>query len=433
MEINLNVKYPEGCKFTTRLERIDLDKEKEKDMESGKGFIISEPLDIKKTLSRSDSIYSEKYMKTLQDPDAYADRYSCDCKELQGKNNEGMICPRCRTKVKFVGEDFSITGWIPTGKYAIIHPNIYQSLSKYLGQQLLESIIQPEIDLDANGNPIQKYSSKLVQSQTKRKYRKTKLDDTYKGIGLIEFEQKFDEIMEYYHSKFKGKKEDYYKDIMKNREKVFIHNVPVYSTGLRPFKVEGTRFTFEETNAIFNMMAKIAAMIRNDKLSMYNIPKYRNVILWNMQDRYNALYTEVVNICSGKKGIIRNLIGGRCSFTSRSVIVPDPTLRVNQVTLSYHTLLELLQQTIINILVRTYNIGYNDAYMRFKQAQIVPDQRIRDIIENIIVTSDGGIPVLINRNPTIDYGSIKAMKCIGINDNYTMGMPLQVLSSFAAD
>ena len=139
-------------------------------------------------------------------------------------------------------------------------------------------------------------------------------------------------------------------------------------------------------------------MIRNDKLSMYNIPKYRNVILWNMQDRYNALYTEVVNICSGKKGIIRNLIGGRCSFTSRSVIVPDPTLRVNQVTLSYHTLLELLQQTIINILVRTYNIGYNDAYMRFKQAQIVPDQRIRDIIENIIATSDGGIPVLINRN-----------------------------------
>lgn len=36
--------------------------------------------------------------------------------------------------------------------------------------------------------------------------------------------------------------------------------------------------------------------------------------------------------------------------------------------------------------------------MRFKQAQIVPDQRIRDIIENIIATSDGGIPVLINRN-----------------------------------
>jgi hypothetical protein len=35
--------------------------------------------------------------------------------------------------------------------------------------------------------------------------------------------------------------------------------------------------------------------------------------------------------------------------------------------------------------------------------------------------------------PTIDYGSIKAMKCIGINDNYTMGMPLQVLDSFAAD
>jgi len=47
-------------------------------------------------------------------------------------------------------------------------------------------------------------------------------------------------------------------------------------------------------------------------------------------------------------------------------------------------------------MVRTYNISYNDAYMRFQQAQVVPDIRIREIIENIINTS--GINILINRN-----------------------------------
>ena len=44
-----------------------------------------------------------------------------------------------------------------------------------------------------------------------------------------------------------------------------------------------------------------------------------------------------------------------------------------------------------------------------------------------------GIPLLINRNPTINYGSILQMFCVGINDNYTMSMPLQVLPLLAAD
>ena len=50
---------------------------------------------------------------------------------------------------------------------------------------------------------------------------------------------------------------------------------------------------------------------------------------------------------------------------------------------------------------------------------------------NIINTI--GLYVLINRNPTIRYGSIMAMKVVGINDSFTLSMPLSVLSSFGAD
>jgi len=39
----------------------------------------------------------------------------------------------------------------------------------------------------------------------------------------------------------------------------------------------------------------------------------------------------------------------------------------------------------------------------------------------------------MNRVPTINFGSIQAVKCVRINDNYTMGMPLQVLETYAAD
>ena len=438
MELNLTVNYPVSKKFTfqTRLLRLNLDEEKAKDLISGKGFIIDEPEDDKKAidvgLKSDNSIFSSKFTKTMQDPDAFTDRYSCKCKRTQGKNYEGMICPYCHTKVIYVGEDFEMTGWITLKEgYPIIHPNLFYVLESYIGKDQFASIVEPIIDLDENGKPVQKYSSKIIKSTAKRSTRKTKLDEKYKGIGLIEFYHRFDEILEYFHKKNKNKKLDYYQDILENRDKIFIHSIPVYSTALRPFDRRDGRFTYEKTNGIYNMMAKLAAKINDDTLSIYRIPKHRNVLLWNLQQRYLELYTEVINICKDKNGVIKRLIGGRCGFTSRSVIVPDPKLRVDQVTLSYFTLLELLQQTVINILVRTYNISYNTAYMRYKQGLLKEDKRIRDIIQNIIDTS--GINVLINRNPTINYGSIMAVQCVAINDDYTMGMPLQILATMAAD
>lgn len=439
MELHVKLSYPQDGNYETRLERINLDEEMAKDMAKGKGFLIKDPPPLNKALSRTDSIYSEKFMKTLQDPDAFSDRYSCKCGETQGRDYKDMICPKCHTKVRFVGDDFEIFGYIVIKEpYHIIHPNLFKVLSKYFGPSTFESIIEPEVDLDENGNPVNRFTDGYVyKKQQKRKYSKkpAKSDTTYAGTGMMGFYEKFDEILEYYHTKFKKKKEEYYNDIIANRDMIFTHSIPVYSTGLRPFKVEGDRFTFEGTNALFNIMAKLASSINNDAMSIYRNEKYRNTLLYQLQDRYNSLYKEIEKILANKKGMIQNLIGRRCGFTSRSIIVPDPKLRSDEIKLSYHTLIELFQQTIINILVKTYNIGYADAYMRFFHAQLVPDKRIYDIINNLIKVSNG-IPMLVNRNPTINYGSIMALRCIGISegpDNYTMCMPLRILSPFAAD
>ena len=40
---------------------------------------------------------------------------------------------------------------------------------------------------------------------------------------------------------------------------------------------------------------------------------------------------------------------------------------------------------------------------------------------------------LINRNPTINYGSVLAMKCVGMVESYTMSVPLTCLKTLAAD
>ena len=88
------------------------------------------------------------------------------------------------------------------------------------------------------------------------------------------------------------------------------------------------------------------------------------------------------------------------SFSSRSVIKQDVDLNADQIRLPFHGLMELLQQVIVNILMRTYNFSYAEAYKKWYQAQITGTDKIcYDIIDGLIKDSDGGLPLWINRNP----------------------------------
>lgn len=79
-------------------------------------------------------------------------------------------------------------------------------------------------------------------------------------------------------------------------------------------------------------------------------------------------------------------------------------MKSDQVKLPYVTLVKMLQQQIINILVRNYNISPSEAYDKWYRSIAKKDDRIAEIINNLIHATPDGLPVLINRNPTINYG-----------------------------
>lgn len=56
-----------------------------------------------------------------------------------------------------------------------------------------------------------------------------------------------------------------------------------------------------------------------------------------------------------------------------------------------------MQQVIINILHKTYNMTYNIAYKYLYEHMTIPDKKIITILEGLIRDNDG-IDVIINRN-----------------------------------
>jgi Txe/YoeB family toxin of Txe-Axe toxin-antitoxin module len=74
----------------------------------------------------------------------------------------------------------------------------------------------------------------------------------------------------------------------------------------------------------------------------------------------------------------------------------------------------LLQQQIVNILVRNYNISPSEANSRWERAIAKKDDRIAEIIDNLIKASGEGIPFLINRNPEQLRGAYNGLICFCI-------------------
>lgn len=419
IHVNLRVQYPQSDEydFITSLERINLDQQRIEDIKSGKGFVIEPPRGIKKDIKSHTSIHSSKFGTGLDDEE-YMERYVCECGMTHGRINHGLICNYCGKVVKYKDDDITKTGWIVLDTDYIIHPNLFKSLEAFVGPAKFDKIIKPDIVVDSNGMPVKK--------------QVTKIEDSFRGIGIVGFREKFYQIMSYYLAKYPNKK-NYYDDIMANRDKIFISSIPVFSTKLRPTKLDSSgSLKYEKTNENYALIARLVAECNKRGLDIDEYEKDKFDKLYFIQIEYNKIYTELKDILAKKKGDIRSAVGGRYSFSARAVIKQDVSLKPDQIKLPYAALCELLQQTIINIIVRTYSCTYSEAYKKWYKASIGYDKVIYDIIMGLI--NDGpGLPVLINRNPTISFGGIMFVRCVGINLDYTMSVSVLILKPLAAD
>lgn len=427
--LEVKLKYPYSDKFIyeTRLERINLDKERENDLLNNKGFIVSVPHNIKKDIKDPNSIFSTRFGQTVKDIEPFADRYKCKCGKTKHVLKNGTKCPYCGELVQFVDDDYSYFGWIKLIPHPIIHPNLYKSISAFLGNEKAKRGESPKSRLEN----ILKVEDKKDRDGFSQKQDDPPKDQPFFGKGMTYFKEHFDEIMLFYKDFAGGKKDDAYVDIMLQKQNVFTYSIPVYTTHLRPFDLDGSSFFHEKTNELYNMMAKLGYYINNNDLSMNKKKKPKNMLLYDIQMKYMKLYDEVLKILSGKKGQFRALANGRYTFTARDVIVSDMSLRIDQIKLPYAALIVLLEQQIINILSTIYSINLTEARSIWEDAVLEENEVVRNIIESLL--KNGNINVIINRNPTIGHGGILFMNVVGISKGYTMAVSLQILKSLCAD
>ncbi len=290
--------------------------------------------------------------------------------------------------------DLEKTGWICLNKkFKIINPAMFGLLEKYIGATAFDKIIKFDAEMDVDGH------FKKAES----------MKDQFYNTGIKDLPSRMIDIIELVHKKKKGKKEDYYWEIIKKWDCIFASAIPVYTSILRPIFTSATEYHYtkmeQACNVIIGCVNKLNAY--GDDIDDNEIEGV-NKLLYRIQQKVNAIDKLTFKLMDKKTGHIHDgIFGGRMDFSARDVIVPDPTLRANEIKLSYLGVLELYKLEIVNIIVRLTGCTFDAALKQWFSAHIAFSDFVYQVMLHLMRETKHGMICLINRNPKQYWGVLE--------------------------
>lgn len=402
-----------------KFSKINFESESMYDCIHGKGFLIRDTpfSDIDKSIRNMDGPRSPRYGTTYGDNNEFMDRYHCKCGRTIGAAFEGEECPFCHEKIEYTDVDIMYTGWLNFYPYKIINPLFYQRMQSALSKKNLEAVISNENIINSNGI--------IRKKDDVMEVKKSML--MYHNIGLHEFYENFEEIMMYFRSKRK-QKADLIDSLIRDKDLVWTSKIPVYSTVLRPQGVTTESYYFSPIDKQVHPLTNITINLK--KASPIEVPLY----LYQAQMRVNELWALNFSLIDGKHGWTRgNVLGGEFNYSGRSVIVLDPTLKIDEVDMPYKAFIEQYKGSIIKRIIRDKGWTITRA-TNYVASKFMYDDYIYSIMCDIV--REDQPKIILNRNPTITFGSILLMKIRKVkkdSDDVTLAIPSAILPGLNAD
>lgn len=334
----------------------------------------------------------------------------CDCGCLKGMYLEGSECPDCKTVVKQpTAVELRYTSWLEIPDYLppLLHPAAMRILSlwmgKYSGTKTLQLLITP---------------GALLPDQLAAKFTP----------GLWEFYNRFDEIIDFMLAEYKPtklkinrragveinqKSADIRRFVTKYRDCIFARHFPVLDQSMHTINKQGT-MTLVDPSASRIMkciieLANIQYKFIEDGDNITEIEELACEMLNSYQDYSDDM---IINKLSQKEGIIRrHILGARCHFTARGVIVPTiGTKAMDELHLPWGIGVQQHKLEIINLLVNRNGYTPHEAQSLYEKSKYNYNELIDSIMQTLIEECPyKGLPVILGRNPSLVVGAIQTL------------------------
>jgi len=135
--------------------------------------------------------------------------------------------------------------------------------------------------------------------------------------------------------------------IKENLDKLLIKEIIVLPPDLRPVTKlnDNKQFVADKINRYYTKLIIKKESIEKSTIDLKNSEKKIFYHFYKpVQETVNQLYEHILCVLSKKEGLIRgSILGKRIDFSGRAVIVPDPTLNLDECVLPYIMFLELFK------------------------------------------------------------------------------------------
>lgn len=431
--------------YDTKIEKVvvrclDLDFERYYDMIRGNGIRIDCPTayDAKKKKAWN-GLQSEFFGTDFGDENAFQERYSCDCHRYTSKIYNGMTCEYCGTKVQYREPDVTKTGWIILDyNRKVLSPIFARKLSAVLGRvdgtPVLDRILRSPYKRSADDPGV-------TPEMREKELAEMKIHP-FIGKGMTWLVDNIDQVLDYYAKKKPGKAAAF-QELRDNRSILFTSGIPVFSSILR-IELPGAK-----NEKLFKMRVNtyFQSIIQSfNKVNSYDeeeaqsekIQAQIDKILASAQHEIDELFEAVFKIMDGKHGVIQSkVIGGRYDWCSRNIIIPNSgELRADEVEMPYIAMMELFRYELCNLYCKRMGVTMAKANQAWRQGKIIFNPTFYSLMEKIIKEDNAFISLLINRNPSINYGSFMTVRIKSVKRNFydkALTIPTAIIQLMNAD
>ena len=326
--------------------------------------------------------------------------YQCACGRYKGVISAGRVCERCGVKVQSSSSRRFTYGHIKVGKglYLVSNEPFKQFLENCVTDRNLKNLamnlVLGKVSVDISKDPPE-YGNFFESNFT----------------GPIAFKEiLYPQLIQHMYDTVKNEK--IINELFPMIDKcLFTDIIPVVPPDLRPItSTSGSACFIDELNKVYMVILIYMKFINNSPV----IPHDK---LASLQQQYFNLTDMILKKLSSKSGIMRKyILGKRVDYSGRGVIVPDPTLNLCEIDMSFYILKEIFQPAILPKLASIVGISELEALNTYESSKY--DDIIFDICQQYV-----GYPLIINRQPTLHRPSMLSFFIRKILRNYTIAIP----------
>lgn len=375
-------------------------------------------------------------LMTQYDGDTLESVASCGCGNMRKGFYVGQICSKCRQPVFTITEQpLESYLWIrtPTGIASLMNPTAWNMLSDAFTANklnLLEWICVPGYRVKNENASLKKVQAVFEQVVLK--------DGTQLKRSWNYFHDHFDEIIDllitYGSTRKKIDKEHLRSWIRENRDKIFCNFLPVPSR--LSFITESTATGMYAESTMRPALAAIRSVSELEfsvlPLSEAVVEKRVVKIISQLSEFYKSFVKDKVR---PKLGLARqHIFGSRVNFTARGVISPisDPH-HYEDVYLPWKIAVPLMWIHLSKLLLDR-GMSANEINQFLSERVNRYDPLLDEMFQELIrLSPEGGLPILLNRNPSLDRSSVQALRVTKIKtdvNDYTIQLSVLILAGF---